>query len=54
MDERMMKALEEDGEKLRAITGKDYGPIFLDDAECCGLLDIMQCGACPLRSIAKD
>lgn len=26
MDEKMMKALEADGEKLRAMTGEDHGP----------------------------
>jgi hypothetical protein len=50
MDEEMMKALEEDGEKMRALTGRDHGPVFLIDAECCGLLDLMMCGACPHRT----
>ena len=28
---RMERALEMDGEKLRALTGEDHGPVFLDD-----------------------
>lgn len=27
----MMKALEQDGEKLRQLTGEDHGPVFLSD-----------------------
>ena len=39
-DREMQKALTADGEKLRALTGKDHGPVFLDDEfRCCG------CGA---------
>lgn len=33
MDKEMMRALEEDGEKLRQLTGKDHGPIFLQAAD---------------------
>lgn len=51
MNEEIMKALEEDGETLRALTGKDHGPIFLAHSECCGLLDIVTCGGCPLRQL---
>ena len=32
MDEEMMAALEADGEKLRQLTGKDHGPVFLTEA----------------------
>lgn len=31
MDEEMMKALMSDGEKLRAMTGEDHGPLFIFD-----------------------
>lgn len=32
MDEELMRALEADGEKLRAMTGEDHGPVFVADA----------------------
>jgi hypothetical protein len=38
----MMKALEEDGEKLRQLTGEDHGPVFLPDGE----LRWVNCEAC--------
>lgn len=34
-DNEMMKALEEDGEKLRQLTGEDHGPSFLVTCEAC-------------------
>jgi hypothetical protein len=34
MDSKMQKALEEDGEKLRQLTGEDHGPAFLDEGPC--------------------
>jgi len=32
-NEEMLKALEEDGEKLKQLTGEDHGPYFLDEVE---------------------
>lgn len=31
MDKATMKALEQDGEKLRQLTGEDHGPYFLEE-----------------------
>jgi hypothetical protein len=31
MDKKMQRALEADGEKLRALTGEDHGPMFMED-----------------------
>jgi hypothetical protein len=43
IDKELKRALEADGEKLKAMTGQDHGPVFLTeeeppDAECprCG------------------
>lgn len=53
MDKRMIEALIEDGENLKAMTGEDHGPVFLADDECCGQHrwnPPVMCGGCPLRS----
>ncbi|MBX5131644.1 hypothetical protein HJB80_02915 [Rhizobium lentis] len=34
-DDEMMKALEEDGERLRQMTGEDHGPYFLAEETVC-------------------
>lgn len=33
-DDEMMKALEADGEKLKALTGQDHGPHFIPEQPC--------------------
>lgn len=52
----MQKALEADGEKLRQLTGKDHGPVFMDfykweSAEhraCdCGSFNVRRCLTAP-------
>lgn len=42
-NDEMMNALEADGERLRQMTGKDHGPVFIDAGGC------TECGA-PLPS----
>lgn len=51
MDEEMMKALQEDGEKLTAMTGEDHGPQFLHEWTCAKCFEWnihhkLECTAC--------
>lgn len=58
-DKEMERALIADGEKLRALTGKDHGPWIVGEIECpqCGAIsgdDWSQCApypSCPMGRI---
>lgn len=42
-DDDMMKALEADGEKLRALTGEDHGPYFIGEDQVYRIIDEIEC-----------
>lgn len=42
-DKEMQRALEDDGEKLRQLTGEDHGPVFFDEEPYPGLAPCPHC-----------